>query len=89
MRKDSPAVAAARSELDAAVKKFVSIQAEEEGYPDIYVSAWAGFAEYESRALMEAESTGNMVMIPSDQVASTSRGLFHFGADAFSRVVSR
>lgn len=85
MMSDTPEVAEARAEMEAAIKKYVTLKAASDGHPDIYVSAWAGFAQYESKSLMDENCTGSMVITPEDQLRSTSRGLFMFGVDAYER----
>ena len=85
MNGEDPNVVAAREEMDAAIKKYVKLKAEVDGHPDIYVSAWAGFAEYESTSLMDQNATGSMLFSPDDQLRSTTRGLFMFGVDAYQR----
>lgn len=82
---DSEELAAKRLAVDKAIKDFISCQAEEHGQSDAYVLGWAAFAEYTSIDLESEDATGNVVLVPDGQAGSMSRGLFDFGADAFSR----
>lgn len=77
----------ARAALDKAARRYVSIVARENGVTDdCIVLGWAGYAEYTSVELERQDATGNCTLIPDGQAASMSRGLMHFGADAFSRM---
>lgn len=88
MNGDSPERQEARTALDAAVRRYVQVVARENGVAaDPIVLGWAGFAEYTSVDLQSEDATGNVTLVPDDQSASTSRGLMHFGVDAFSRAV--
>lgn len=83
---DSLELNKARENVDKAIREFVRVQAHERGQEDIYVVAWVGFAEYVSRDMVVDEKSAISAIIPDDQNAATSRGLFEFGTDAFSRI---
>ena len=88
MSNDSPALAIARANVDKAIREFTKVRAKEVAdQEDPYVLAWGCFAEYTSVDYTDREVTGNIVIVPDDQIGSTSRGLFMFGADAFSRAI--
>jgi len=85
--KDSEALDAARTALGKAVREFVAVMSAERGHEDSYVYGWAAYAEYTTADMQREEMSGNVVMVPDDQTASSSRGLFEFGADAFRRSI--
>ena len=82
---DSPALAEARNQVDAAVKAFVTVRAAEMGHINSYTVGWAAYAEFTSTDLIEDETAGNVVIVPEDQHATITRGCFEFGRDAFTR----
>lgn len=87
--KESEERAAARDAVDRAVKRYVEVVAQENEITDHpIVLGWAGFAEYTSLELESHDATGSVTLVPDGQNASTSRGLMHFGADAFSRAAA-
>lgn len=90
MNGDRPEVAAARARLTEAIEEFVRVTAAERGEEDDahgkpVTLGWVAFAEYSSMGLMDEDATSSVVMVPDSQIASTSRGLYEFGVDAFSR----
>lgn len=82
---DSEALDTARTALGKAVRDFVEIMSSERGHDNSYVYGWAAYAEYTTTEMQKDEMSGNVVIVPDDQTASASRGLFEFGADAFRR----
>lgn len=83
---DSKELSEARTQLSGAVLNFVRVYAQERGIEgDVFIMGWAGFAEYVTPDMVQADTSGNAILVPDDQHAATSRGLFEFGADAFSR----
>lgn len=83
---DSEARIKARDEMDRVVRRYVEIVATENGVSDHAVLVgWAGSAEYTSVELQARDEYGNCTLAPEGQSAAMSRGMMHFGADAFSR----
>lgn len=82
---DSTELAAARTAADKAVREFVTVHAKEHGRENAYVTGWATFAEYVTSEFVREEMSATVVLVPDDQHAATSRGLFEFGSDAFKR----
>lgn len=79
----------ARAEVGQAITKFTTIQARERGVAlSPVIVGWGAFAEYTSIELEPNDQSGNVVIVPDHQSASTSRGVFSFGVDAFTRVSS-
>lgn len=85
---DSEELSIARASVDAAVRQYVRVHAQERGIDpsSVFVTGWSGFAEYITPDYVQNDQSGNVVIVPDDQNAATSRGLFEFGADAFSRI---
>lgn len=84
---DGERLAAARKGVDAAVREFVSAWHEQvtEQQGDVYVVGWAASCEYIDPAMVQQDQSANCIVVPDDQHASTSRGLFSFGSDRFHR----
>lgn len=81
---DSEERTAARAALDAAVRAYVKVVANEAEFDDVIVLGWAGFAEYTNVELDLRDQTGRATLVPDGQNGSMSRGLMHFGVDSFS-----
>lgn len=83
---DSEELSAARTQVNNAVLNFVRVCAKEGGLAEeIFIVGWAGVAEYISSGMVQRDQSAISVLIPDDQHASTSRGLFEFGTDVFER----
>lgn len=98
---DSSERSAAREAVGKAIQEWVNVIHRENlenalsGYQDgddpidtdeaVMVSAFAAMVEYQSQSLIAQEATGSSVCVPDMQLASTTRGLFEFGTDAFGR----
>lgn len=80
-------LAEARDVLDKAVRNLVRVQARLQGITlDPIVIGWAGYAEYTSVELQQADATGNVKMVPDAQSFALTRGLFECGLDGYRNV---
>lgn len=82
---DSPELAEARADVDKAIRHYADVRAAELGHNDVYVTAWAGYAEYVNGTMLADEQSATVAIIPDDQPAVTSRGLYEYGTDTFRR----
>lgn len=78
-----------KKELDSAITRYSEVRAELNGFPDAYVSSYAMYVEHISPFLVQEGATSGFVVVPVDQSGSTSRGLFEFGADSYTRLLVR
>lgn len=87
MNDESPQLAAARAGVESAIREFVKVRVSEYDVPitDSYVTGWAAFAEFTTSEYERNDLSGNVVVVPDAQTGATTRGLFEFGADGFSR----
>lgn len=86
MRDADPKLSELRTAVGKAIQDFVLYQAEViREHKDPIIAGWAVMVEYTNMEMYHEDSSAAMVVVPDDQSASTTRGLFEFGCEAFSR----
>lgn len=74
-----------RKVMEAALREYVELRANYTGFPDAYMTSYAISTEFVSPELVQADANSWFIVVPEDQPPSTTRGLFGFGADSYSR----
>lgn len=82
-----PELGKLRHAVDRAVRDFVTYRVSlyDEAQHEPYVVGWAVFTEYTDQELTQNDLMGTMAIVPDDQPASMSGGLFGAGARAFGQ----
>lgn len=90
---DSPALSAARDNLDKAIKAYVDVAydgaVEAAGFDPAdrpFVLGWVMEAEYVNAEMQRMDQTASAGGVPDNQAYAFSRGLHNTGADRYSKI---
>ncbi len=82
-----PELGRLRTNVDKAIREFVTYRVRlfEDQDNDPYVLGWAVMTEYTDPDLLQQDLMGTMSVVPDDQPAAFTGGLFGVGARSFGQ----
>lgn len=74
----------ANTAIGRAIAHFIDLTAQKEELENPFMMSWVAYSEFLVKDDLDSASSKGVLIHPKDQLPSTTRGLFSFGADRYT-----